>query len=86
MVKLYYFPQTFLTFKILPQDPGSRDPNILWTLHLGYEKKVKKKKNTVPVLTSPTFSNLLFLICFCYFLNYYYILMQNIHEYMKMHT
>ena len=23
---------TFLIFKILPQDPGSRDPNVLWTL------------------------------------------------------
>ena len=23
---------TFLIFKILPQDLGSRDPNILWTL------------------------------------------------------
>ena len=30
---MYYFSQTFFTFKTLSQDPGSRDPNVLWTLN-----------------------------------------------------
>ena len=27
-------PQTFHTFKILPQDPGFWDPNVLWNLNV----------------------------------------------------
>ena len=30
------FPQTSLTFKFLPQDPGSRDFNVFWTLNVTF--------------------------------------------------
>ena len=33
MVKIIYFYSTVLTLNFLPQDPGSRDPHVLWTLH-----------------------------------------------------